>query len=160
MLKGRRGRTLSPPAGGPAGGVSLVLGLAALLAVSSCRSTAPGPPERPRACGLYRWRVKTLSDSDAERVRMEPVDMTIRDLVRLPRSRREAHGTRRPSKLQAYRVRGLLLAVHSRRDQDVHLLLSDASDPKSRSRNGLELHPVLRLTEIQSDAVSRPQTGT
>jgi hypothetical protein len=40
--------------GRPAGGVTLVLGLTALLAVSSCRSTAPAPLERPGACGFYR----------------------------------------------------------------------------------------------------------
>jgi len=196
--------------GGPAGGPLLVLGLAALLAISACRSAAPGPQETPRACGLYRWRVKTLSDSQAQRVRTEPLDMTIHDLVRLPRSHREAHGGRRESELQTYRVRGLLLDVQPRRDQDLHLLLSDPSDPKSRliaeipkpacsmrslhapefasarevaeslrekprgetlvevvgvgffdvghiqkgrSHNGLELHPVLSVTEIAPNAL-------
>src|SRR6266545_843893 len=198
--------------GRPAGGVPLVLGLAALLAVSSCRSTAPAPLERQRACGFYRWRVKTLSDPDAEKVRTEPVDMTIHDLVRLRRPKREAHGRRREIELQAYRVRGLLLAVESRRDRDLHLLLSDPADPKSRliaeipnpacsmgsihasdfasagqvaeslrgkprgesvvevvgigffdighiqkgrSHNGLELHPVLKVREMQSLAGGR-----
>ena len=117
---------------GLAAGAPLILGLTTLVAVSGCRSTAPPPLERPGACGLYRWRVKTLSDTDAGRVRTEPLDITIHDLVRLPRSNREAHGRRRDAELQAYRVQGLLLAVQSRRDRDLHLLLSDPSDPKSR----------------------------
>lgn len=203
----------APRRGGLAGGVPLVLVLTALLAVSGCRSTAPAPLEKPRACGFYRWRVKTLSDRDAGRVRMEPVDMTIRELVRLPRPRREKHGRRREPELQAYRVRGLLLAVQSRQDRDLHLVLRDPLDPKSRliaeipnppcsmrslhapefasarkiaeslrekargqtlvevvgvgffdighvqkgrSHNGLELHPVLKLTEIQSDGDGSP----
>jgi hypothetical protein len=111
---------------------ALVLALTVLLAVSGCRTVAPPSEGNARACGLYRWRVKTLSDADAERVRFDAVDMTIHDLVRLARSHREPHGRRRASELQTYRVRGVLLAVQSRRDQDLHLLLSDPSDPKSR----------------------------
>jgi len=196
--------------GAPAGGILLLAGLAALLAVSGCRTATPGLQDPPKACGLYRWRVKTLSDTESSRVETEPVDMTIHDLVRLPRPPREPHGARRAPELQAYRVRGVLLAVQSRRDQDLHLLLSDPSDPKSRliaeipnppcsmrslhqgdfasareaaeslrerpqagilvevvgvgffdighiqkgrSHNGLELHPVLSVTEIASDSL-------
>jgi len=73
-----------------------------------------------------------LSDVDAERVRLDPVDTTIHDLVRLAPSRREPHGRRRSEELQTYRVQGVLLAVQSRLDKDLHLLLSDPSDSKSR----------------------------
>ena len=82
--------------------------------------------------GLNRWPVKTFRDPDRSRVRIEPVDTTIAFLTRIPRPPDSAfHGRSRiaPAELSVYRVRGRLKRILGGRDGDIHLVLSDPSDP-------------------------------
>lgn len=184
-----------------------LLALTALMVLPSCRTIDRTLQEAHIPCGMYRWRVKTLADPDAGSVRFEPIDTTVRDLAELPRPAESDHHARQANEFYVYRVKALLVAVHSRLDQDLHLLLRDPEDPEARliaeipnpqctkasryepdfasarqvaealkargrqplvevtgvgffdarhvqigrARNGFELHPVLKLTEIEPE---------
>jgi hypothetical protein len=75
-------------------------------------------------CGVERWAVKTLSDSDRDRVDLTPVDATVEELVALARpSERPDDGRVPPVELTAYRVRGYLGGWSRQADGDIHVVL-------------------------------------
>jgi hypothetical protein len=187
-------------------GCLAVLVAAALLEISGCRTINQTLQKRHIPCGVYRWRVKTLTDPEAEAIRFEPIDTTIHDLARLSRPGPD-HRRRRAEELSVYRIKAVVVAIQRRLDQDLHLRLRDPDDPDARlvaeipnpecargspyesafaaarrvaeslrarggrtlveieavgffdtfhvaiggARNGFELHPVLKLTEIPSE---------
>ena len=103
--------------------------------------TAPATPPRtgdsanePRSaahitCGIERWSVKVLNDSDRGRVRMQPVETTIEDLVALQRpATLPADGRADPVELTVYRVEARLLWLFAESDGDYHLVLASPRD--------------------------------
>lgn len=73
--------------------------------------------------------MKTLSDADAARIDARPVDITIEDLVQLPRPARLSE-TRRASPVEftVYRVEARLLGMFGESDRDYHLVLASLND--------------------------------
>ena len=105
------------------GGLSILFG---------CRTIDRTLQEAHIPCGVYRWRVKILTDTDAESVRFEPVDATIHDLIGLPRPPEARERRLGGVEFQVYRVKAVLEDVRPRIDQDLHLLLRDPADPEAR----------------------------
>ena len=82
-----------------------------------------------------RWDVKTLTDPQRGRVRLEPaVDTTVSALasVAAPSVRPAAGERSSPWETTVYRVRARLLVAHEQLDRDLHLEIADPADPKSR----------------------------
>jgi len=187
-------------------GVLAILVAAALPGISGCRTINQTLQKRHIPCGVYRWRVKTLTDPEAEAIRFEPIDTTIHDLARLLRPGPD-HRRRRAQEFSVYRVKAVVASIHTRLDQDLHLRLRDPDDPAAhliaeipnpectrqspyepafaaarrvaealrarggetlvevegvgffdvrhvqagKARSGFELHPVLKLKEIQPE---------
>jgi len=81
-------------------------------------------------CGVERWAVKTLSDPDRERVRLQPVDATVEELVALQRpSLLSAFARADPVEVTVYRMQVRLLALLGEADGDYHLILASVRDP-------------------------------
>jgi hypothetical protein len=114
----------------------LLLG-AALLALSAGCATTKKTQEQSdvRAgipCGVYRWRIKTLSDPEASGIRWKPIDTTIKDLVTMTPPAWFDRRKRNSNEFYVYRVRAILAKVRRNIDQDFHLLLRDPDDPRYR----------------------------
>lgn len=119
--------------------VRLLLALALLLAVGSCAGngaseagpTAPSRPSRGLACGVERWFVKTLSDTDASSVNLSNVtSMSIRDLNGFA-----AHCSDLPERrsfaeeFRVFEVVGRITYVAHEDDRDYHIAIEDPSSP-------------------------------
>jgi hypothetical protein len=120
----------------PFRGGFLLLG-GALLALSAGCATTKTTPDQTRAragipCGIYRWRIKTLSDPEASGIRWKPIDTTIKDLVTMTPPAWFDRRRRNANEFYVYRVRAILAKVHRNIDQDYHLLLRDPDDPSYR----------------------------
>jgi hypothetical protein len=95
---------------------------------TSVAMLAPAAAACGTACGLERWRVKTLSDDDASQVNSAPVDATVEELRQLP-----APATKPPTARAAdaerttYRVKGQLIGWKLEDDRDFHLVLASAT---------------------------------
>jgi uncharacterized protein DUF3761 len=80
-------------------------------------------------CGVERWTVKTLSDPDRDRVKLQPVDATIEGLVSLERPVLLPGAGRADSvEMTVYRVEARLLALFTEADGDYHLVLASPHD--------------------------------
>jgi hypothetical protein len=116
-----------------------VVFLAVLCVAQSCSPemstpappTGPSPPGAP-ACGEERWAVKTLTDPDATRIDfLNVTPTTIADLNALA-----AHCSGLPDgrtfveEFRLYEVTGVVVVARIESDRDVHLALSDLSDPR------------------------------
>ena len=102
----------------------------AFMALSGCRTFDRTLQHAGIPCGLYRWPVKTLTDPDAESIRLKPIDSTIRHLAGLPRPARRPQNRRVGSEFYVYRIKALIATVHKELDQDLHLRLRDPLDPE------------------------------
>lgn len=98
-------------------------------------STAPARGDSAVRCGrvcvgFFRWAVKTLSDSDRARVRLQqPVNTTIAALVALPRPEGlSATGRADPVELTLYRVEARVLQRVTEVDRDYHMIVADPRD--------------------------------
>ena len=100
----------------------------ALLLAAGCRTVDRGLEKAHLPCGLYRWPVKTLADSNAGDIHWTPIDTTLARLTQLPRPEERRRSRRSTYELYVYRVRAVLAAVHLQVDQDIHLLLRDPDD--------------------------------
>jgi hypothetical protein len=58
-------------------------------------------------CGVYRWRIKTLADPEAQSIRWKPIDTTIRDLVSMTSPAWFDRRKRNSSEFYVYRVRAI-----------------------------------------------------
>lgn len=106
--------------------------LAAVAALSDCKTVDRGLSRAHLPCGLYRWPVKTLADPDSGSIHRAPIDTTIPHLLNLPRPERRRRLERSTYELYVFRVRAILAAVRPQVDQDYHLLLRDPDDPSRR----------------------------
>jgi hypothetical protein len=79
-----------------------------------------------RACGVERWRVKTLSDTTAGLVRLAPRTTTIAQLVRLAEPPSVGSTTRaRGPETTLFTLRARLVELRQEDDGDIHLVISD-----------------------------------
>jgi hypothetical protein len=80
-------------------------------------------------CGVQRWPVKTMSDSDAAAVNRTPVGATIATLRALPAPRVRPQNARANSvERTEFGVSGKIIAWGLEPDSDFHLVLADASN--------------------------------
>ena len=117
----------------PFRGRFLLLG-AALVALSAGCATTKTTPDQTGAragipCGIYRWRIKTLSDPEASGIRWKPIETTIKDLATMTPPAWFDRRRRNSNEFYVYRVRAILAKIHRNLDQDYHLLLRDPDDP-------------------------------
>jgi len=98
------------------------------LALAALALVAVATPARAERCGHERAAVKLGTDPDAARVALAPVDVTIADLVALPRPR-TVPGDRRAGavELTTYRVHATIVAVRAEDDGDLHIVISDGT---------------------------------
>jgi hypothetical protein len=88
------------------------------------------PTPAPLTCGVERWPVKTLSDTDALRVNFAPVSSSVAILSSLL-----PHCGDGPDKARAYseefqvfEVVGRITGVRAEDDRDFHVAIADPSD--------------------------------
>lgn len=110
----------------------LVVSVLLVALTASCGTVDRGLARARLPCGLYRWPVKTLADSDVEDIHWEPIDTTVADLMKLPRPDQRRRRHRSTYELYVFRVQAVVAAVHVQVDQDLHVLLRDPDDPKIR----------------------------
>lgn len=109
-----------------------LLAVIGLMGLVACRTVDWTLSEAHVPCGVYRWKIKTLSDPDVDSIQWKPLDTTVRYLIGLPRPEKEMGNRRRTNEFWVYRVRAILLRVRKPLDQDMHLLLRDPADPNAR----------------------------
>jgi hypothetical protein len=112
------------------------------LAATTSAATAPpidagatdAPGDAPGSggehCGTERWSVKTLSDSDAERVNFSPVPATVTDLRALPAPGSLPQASRiAPTELTTFSVTATVVEFKLEADRDIHLVIADPNNP-------------------------------
>ncbi len=107
----------------------LLGGIFPAVLILGCRTIDWTLKEAKIPCGVYRWRVKTLTDDEAGAIRLRPIDAEVRELTRFSKPDGFDRRRRNANEFYVYRVTALLVAVHTRLDQDVHLLLRDPKAP-------------------------------
>ena len=83
-------------------------------------------------CALNRTEVKSLRDPTAALIQFDPpVDTTVSALNAIP-SHCGPTGNRRvrDEELRVYRIEGTIIRVKRERDHDIHIVLSDPTNPK------------------------------
>jgi hypothetical protein len=77
-------------------------------------------------CGIERWAVKTLTDPEANAVKLSPVDSTIAKLVAFPAP---VSPTDRiaPVETTTYRLKVIMDSFKQEADSDIHLAVHDAA---------------------------------
>ena len=88
------------------------------------------PPSIASSCGMERWPVKVMADSDVLRVDTVPVATSVTELGDMPRPIRRLAENHRvsPSELTVWRLRARLRQVIVESDRDWHLVLEDTED--------------------------------
>ncbi len=111
--------------------VAVIAALAGAASIAGTSATAR-QPARPAAvsCGVERWAVKTLSDSDAERVDFQPRHTTVTTLRRLHPPDRLPKTRIAPVELRTYRLTALLVEAKREKDRDIHLVIADPAHRK------------------------------
>jgi len=112
--------------------------LVATLLIGVHLGTAPhqNPPSLPAQsegatcgphCGTERWSVKTLSDSDAEKVNVNNrIVGTVHDLVSLPPPSQLPNDNRiAPVETTTYGVQARLVGFKKETDRDFHIVIAD-----------------------------------
>jgi hypothetical protein len=78
-------------------------------------------------CGSGRWDVKTLKDTAAPTIDLQPIDTTVLRLDATPRPAPYLGPTRvAPVETSVFRIDARLIAMKTERDGDVHLIVGDA----------------------------------
>ena len=113
-------------------GALVLLGAVLFLSSENCTTVNRAIDRARIPCGLYRWRIKTLSDPEAQAIRWQPIDTTVRDLVTMTPPAWFDRRRRNSNEFYVYRVRAVLARVRRNFDQDMHLLLRDPDDPRFR----------------------------
>jgi hypothetical protein len=108
-----------------------------LLAAVGCGGTSPAelptaplPPTSTVACGVERWSVKTLSDSEATRV--DPLSVTATTIPALNALASHCNGLPDgrtfAEEFRVYEVVGVVQLIRNEDDRDVHIALADPAD--------------------------------
>ncbi|MSQ25137.1 MAG: hypothetical protein EXR49_02510 [Dehalococcoidia bacterium] len=88
-------------------------------------------PASGAACGVERWAVKTLMDSDASKVNFVPKRTTIESLSALPApSSLPAAKRVPPIELETYTLLAQVNLLKLEEDSDIHLVISSIENPK------------------------------
>ncbi len=105
---------------------ALAVALAALISAPLSAQTTQ--------CGVERWPVKILADSDSGRVDLVARDTTIAGLIAIPRPAGPFPQRARvaPDELTTWRVRAILWEVRIEPDGDLHLVLASPDDTQVR----------------------------
>src|SRR6266540_6528723 len=121
---------------------------AALAAAGAASGTAvllTQPPASAQhaaaACGVERWAVKTLTDSDARKIDFHPRPTTVSALRRLTPTHTYARGP--GVERRTYRIRARLVEAKLEDDEDFHLVVAD---PHHRSRTMIVEFPSANCT--------------
>ena len=75
-------------------------------------------------CGVDRWPVKTLTDTDASRVNLTPVDSSVHELVALPAPPSPVARVA-PVEFTTYQISADLIYAKLEADSDIHMVLRD-----------------------------------
>ena len=106
-------------------------GLQPVTVVTLTRAASAAPTTAVGAtCGVERWAVKTLSDGDASRVNLIPIDTSVIQLrgLRAPASLPAASRIA-PTELTVFRLTARAVQMKLEDDRDIHLVIADPSDP-------------------------------
>lgn len=82
-------------------------------------------------CGVERWAVKTLADSEASKITSTVTDSTIEKLRNEPAPtdlKAQPDHRHSPVELTRYRIHALLLGFKRENDRDYHLVLASPQD--------------------------------
>src|SRR6266571_4905680 len=88
--------------------------LTALTCLAACRTIDWTLQEAHIPCGVYRWRVKVLADADANAVRFQPIETTVRDAAAFSRPADLDRKHRNGNEFYVYRLTARVLEVHPR----------------------------------------------
>jgi hypothetical protein len=81
---------------------------------------------RQTACGVERWPVKVLADTDVASVNFDAVQETVADLVALPApDSLPGHNRIAPVELTTYALTANLVEARAEDDGDIHLVIAD-----------------------------------
>jgi hypothetical protein len=104
-------------------------------AVHNCApsSTTTGETDQPGCgshCGTERWRVKTVSDDDADKVSTTSDQKSVADLLGEPAPGSLPQSSRLPIEKTQVRVDALLIGRKiETKDKDFHLVIANPEDP-------------------------------
>lgn len=107
--------------------------LAAVIAVSLLFVPKPLGSAAPSGqCGVWRWSVKTLSDTSAAQVNFTPLTRTVKQMRQLSPPATLGISTPRivPHELRTYRIRARLISYKRERDRDFHVVISQVNNSK------------------------------
>jgi hypothetical protein len=85
--------------------------------------------EGASACGVERWRIKTLTDKDASKVDLTPRATTVDALRAQPAPARLSDRRGRGVERSTFRVRADLVEMKREADSDVHLVIAQPDQP-------------------------------
>lgn len=131
----------------------MILFAAALLAAASC--------------GTERWPEKILADPAAAHLNLSPRVMTIEQLNALPPACSKGDAERSGLELQLVRVTGTVKVVKREKDQDLHIVLSDAAghtvvveSPSAACAAPSRFRTLLRAARAKAEALRPGQLVT
>lgn len=87
---------------------------------------------RKVGCGVERWPVKTLTDVSPPSTANSPSDVTVAELLTIPRPSVQLPQDERlaPTETTLFRLRARLTLVKQEKDGDFHLVIRDLDDPE------------------------------
>lgn len=87
------------------------------------------------SCGVERWHIKTLDDSDESRIGWNPVSTTVTSLIGqpVPSGYSKYDDTTRyaPIETTVYTVRAILVGWKIENDHDFHMVIADPNNPSN-----------------------------
>src|SRR5262249_26322524 len=95
-------------------------------------SNTAGETDQPGCgthCGTERWRVKTVSDDDSDKVSTTSEPAKVEDLVREPAPASLPQNGRLPIEKKQVQVDALLIGRKVESDKDFHLVIASPEDP-------------------------------
>lgn len=106
--------------------------IAALLTFTAATFAAPAAPAQTCGshCGLERWTVKTLTDSDRAQIDFTPVPTSVAHLRGLGApAHRPANARVAPVERTTYVIHAVLIGWKLEGDRDMHLVIADPGQP-------------------------------
>jgi hypothetical protein len=84
-------------------------------------------PGEPQQCGIKRWAVKTMADSEARSVDLDPTSTTVEGLVAEKPPDYDRDGRRTSFERKTYAIVADVVFVKKEADQDVHVVVRGES---------------------------------
>jgi hypothetical protein len=76
-------------------------------------------------CGTERWKVKTLTDDEAESINFTPVSSTVHKQLHFIKPDYHEENLRDESEKQVYRIKCKVIKYKAENDQDWHIVIQD-----------------------------------